>query len=166
MLRTHCLGKERHPLTPDNVVIMAGRRNCKACANAREKRWRDSHVEKVRAGCIRWRANNREKYLRIARFARHVRRIRAIAGLGSWTLAQWESLKASFNNRCLNCGLDEAQLAVLNRTLSPDHVRPLAKEGTNDLSNIQPLCHGKGGCNNRKHTKWIDYRGGFSLEIC
>jgi 5-methylcytosine-specific restriction endonuclease McrA len=75
-------------------------------------------------------------------------------------------LKASFNNRCLNCGLDEAQLAVLHRTLSPDHVRPLAKEGTNDLSNIQPLCHGKGGCNNRKHTKWVDYRGGFALEVC
>lgn len=163
MLRTNCL--KGHPLVTSNIVHEGGRRMCKICSVARHLRYREARPEVQRATTNRWRDNNREKFLTLCRYARHVRRIRAVARLGSWTLAQWEALKASFNNRCLKCGLSEAQLAVLNRRLSPDHVRPLAKAGTNDLSNIQPLCHGKGGCNNRKHTKWIDYRGGFALEI-
>lgn len=165
MLRTHCLGKDKHPLTADNVVVEGGRRMCKACSDERHRRYLQAHPERARARCNTWRANNREKWLSIARCARHIRRSRAVATLGSWTLAQWDSLKALFENRCLGCGLSESELILLGRRMSPDHVRPLAKGGTNELSNIQPLCHGKGGCNNRKHTKWIDYRGGFALEI-
>jgi hypothetical protein len=162
---THCA--KGHCLLSQKPIVVNGRvtRRCRQCYSAIARKYHQANPEKVNALTRKWRANNREKWLAIARMARHVRRIRAVARLGSWTLAQWEALKASFNNRCLKCGLSEAQLAVLSRRLSPDHVRPLAKEGTNDLSNIQPLCHGKGGCNNRKHTKWIDYRGGFALEI-
>lgn len=163
MLRTNCL--KGHPLTNDNVEIIAGRRNCRICTDARELRYREAHPEVQREITNRWRKNNREKYLSIARMARHIRRIRAIAQVGSWTLEQWATLKDAFGNRCLACGLSELGLKRLGRLISPDHVRPLAKGGTNDLSNIQPLCHGKGGCNNRKHTRWVDYRGGFPVEI-
>ena len=128
-------------------------------------RWHREHPEGARSRTNRWRERNRTKYLAACRFARHVRRIRAIAAVGSWTLAQWDFLKAAFDNRCVKCGLADSELKERGRVLSPDHVRPLAKGGTNNISNIQPLCHGKGGCNNRKYTKWIDYRGGFVLEI-
>ena len=40
----------------------------------------------------------------------------------------------------------------------PDHVLPIARGGSGDVSNIQPLCFGKGGCNNRKSIKHIDFR--------
>ena len=68
-----------------------------------------------------------------------------------------ESFKA-LGNVCVCCRLNEAELLLLGRRLVPDHVIPLSKGGTNYISNIQPLCHGKGGCNNTKGTKCTDFR--------
>jgi 5-methylcytosine-specific restriction protein A len=38
--------------------------------------------------------------------------------------------------------------------LEADHVVPLTKGGSNDISNIQPLC---GTCNRRKFVNIVDY---------
>ncbi len=162
-INKHCA--KGHKL--NEIVIVKGRptRRCKQCAASRATAYRERYPERSRARTNSWRKNNREKFLALCRYARHIRRIRAVARLGSWTVEQWNSLKESFENKCLACGLSEAALSLLGRRLSPDHIRSLAKGGTNDLTNIQPFCHGKGGCNNRKHTKWVDYRGGFALEI-
>jgi 5-methylcytosine-specific restriction protein A len=59
----------------------------------------------------------------------------------------WLLLCQEYGHRCLSCGK--------GGKLSVDHVVPLAKGGTNDLSNIQPLCL---RCNQRKGTRVEDYR--------
>jgi 5-methylcytosine-specific restriction endonuclease McrA len=76
---------------------------------------------------------------------------------GSFSQKQWIVLKNQYG-KCLCCGLTEKQLKKVNRKLVSDHVVPLSKGGSNTLSNIQPLCHGRGGCNNKKKDKHIDYR--------
>ena len=85
--------------------------------------------------------------------ARHHKR-RARRWQRARTLAQFIAL----GNACLCCRLDRGELAVFNRVLVPDHVIPIAHGGSNDISNIQPLCHGVNGCNNHKGVKHTDYR--------
>jgi hypothetical protein len=101
-----------------------------------------------------WRERNPEASCAVG----NRRRARANNGGGSYTASEWLILKAKYKFKCLCCKLSEKQLQRLGRKLVPDHVKPLAKQGRNSISNIQPLCHGPRGCNNRKHAKHIDYR--------
>ncbi len=118
------------------------------------KRWRKANMEKVRVAAKLWKADNPQKVKAML----HCRRARKLGNGGSFTGAEWTALKKFYDNRCLCCGKHERTLSRLHRTLTPDHVRSLAKGGRNDITNIQPLCHGRGGCNNRKGSKHIDYR--------
>jgi len=79
----------------------------------------------------------------------HVHRRRAqIKGTNtSFTPAEWRALCERYDNRCLRCREQ--------KPLSPDHVVPISRGGTNDIANIQPLC---AACNSWKATKTIDYR--------
>lgn len=103
----------------------------------------------------RWVENNPERTRLNRRAGLHRRRNRLA---GTWTAKEWIALKDAFGNICLCCGLSEAQLDALGRKLTPDHVIPVAKGGRNEISNLQPLCFGKGGCNNRKQMQCTDYR--------
>lgn len=69
---------------------------------------------------------------------------------GKHTFAEWNELKKFYNHMCLCCKQQEP-----NIKLTEDHVVPLSLGGTNDISNIQPLCQ---SCNSLKWTKIIDYR--------
>lgn len=71
---------------------------------------------------------------------------RSDEGVFSWE--EWKAVCQRYGDRCLRCG----DADVL---LTPDHIVPLSKGGTNWISNIQPLCL---RCNQRKGTKTIDYR--------
>lgn len=67
---------------------------------------------------------------------------------GRHTPKQWQALKEFYNFTCLCCGKREPEIR-----LTKDHVDP---RGTNDITNIQPLC---AECNHTKSGAHIDYRG-------
>jgi len=86
------------------------------------------------------------------------RRARKLSSGGDYSPEEWLALKKLYKYRCLCCGKSEKQLKALGRKLVPDHVIPLSKGGSNSIDNLQPLCHGKGGCNNKKNIRTTDYR--------
>ncbi len=51
---------------------------------------------------------------------------------GSFTWDEFLLVCAVYGNRCLKCGF--------TGKLSPDHVTPLFRGGSNNIDNIQPLC--------------------------
>jgi 5-methylcytosine-specific restriction endonuclease McrA len=104
----------------------------------RSKKWAESNPEKVRQA----KANNSRK-----------RRAARQASLGSFTVEEFEALCDAYGNTCLACGATEA-------VLEADHVVPLTKGGSDDISNIQPLC---GSCNRKKFVNIIDYRPSTDL---
>lgn len=120
---------------------------------ARERqRWQnDEKLREYKRGYIRERYRNNDDHKRKQKqhsmAALHTRRARKAANGGKYTAKEWRALCAKYDHRCLCCG--EA------KRLTPDHVVPIAKGGSNDISNIQPLCL---DCNLRKHTQTIDYR--------
>lgn len=59
-------------------------------------------------------------------------------------------MKARYDYTCLRCGKREPEIM-----LTPDHIIPVVKGGSSDISNIQPLC---GPCNSAKGANWTDYR--------
>lgn len=117
------------------------------------RNWYLRNVEKQHARTAMWERNN--PHAVAAKNAR--RRSRKKNNGGSYTAAEWAILKNSYGG-CAGCGLSEPEIMAIGRKLVPDHVVALAKDGTNDIGNLQPLCHGKGGCNNKKSAKYIDYR--------
>jgi 5-methylcytosine-specific restriction endonuclease McrA len=78
------------------------------------------------------------------------RRVRKAQAPGSHTEAESEALKATYDYTCLCCSRREPEIK-----LARDHVISLDEGGSDDISNIQPLCK---SCNSKKHTKSIDYR--------
>lgn len=65
---------------------------------------------------------------------------------GSHTLGEWENLKAQYNWACPNC---KKQIELVR-----DHIIPLAKGGSDNIENIQPLCR---SCNAKKHITIFKY---------
>lgn len=77
------------------------------------------------------------------------RRITLLAASGQHTLQEWEALKVKYKNTCPSCHRSEPEI-----TLTEDHIIPLSRGGSDDISNIQPLCR---PCNGRKSAKTIIY---------
>jgi 5-methylcytosine-specific restriction endonuclease McrA len=100
---------------------------------SRSDEWGKNNVEKVK----QFKANDRRK-----------RRAAKNASRGSFTAKEFEELCERYGNRCLSCG-------VTGVVLEADHVVPLTKGGSDDISNIQPLCR---SCNRRKFVAIVDYR--------
>lgn len=77
------------------------------------------------------------------------------------TAAQWLAALEYFNGRCAVCG---RPLNGLFHKAAQDHWIPITKGGGTTVSNIIPLCHGLGGCNNSKQnrdaTEWLIDRFG------
>jgi len=112
------------------------------------RRYRSTHLKEHRDRQKQWLdslAPDRLQALKQAQ--RQQRRARKAGGGGSYTKAEWESLCVRYEFRCLCC--------KEKKPLTVDHVVPLAKGGTNEITNIQPLCI---SCNCSKGTKTIDYR--------
>lgn len=101
--------------------------------------WKAARQDRYRQWC----SDNPEK----SRLRHHIRRARVTQTGGRFTAEEWKQLCDHYGNVCLACG--EA------KPLTIDHIVPVVKGGTNDISNIQPLC---GNCNSQKSRKTIDYR--------
>jgi len=158
---------------------------CKECDKQSAKEWRANNKERVHIMDAAWRKknaeyrkkyelNNKEKRLAKSRKwyslhsekrlilsrlwnklnpnkrkeAYHRRRARKNQNGGNFTWKEFIQLCEKFNNRCLSC-------KKIGIKLTPDHIVPLAKGGSNSINNIQPLC---GPCNSSKQVKIIDYR--------
>jgi len=126
---------------------------------ARRRQYCVNHLDIVHAYEHAWRLANPEKKRAACRKRRAMKR-----GLTEhFDAYQWEIVKAFYGNQCIKCHRGEEELVSLGLHLVPDHVIPLSKGGTDDIGNIQPLCHGRlkgsvGGCNSHKHNKTEDFR--------
>jgi 5-methylcytosine-specific restriction endonuclease McrA len=89
----------------------------------------------------------RKKHPRFYAIRAAVRRTRKTKAGGSFTLQQWTTLCNKYGNVCLCCGK--------HKKLTTDHVIPISKGGSSNISNIQPLCL---SCNSHKHTGTTDFR--------
>lgn len=67
---------------------------------------------------------------------------------GTYTAEQFKHLCEYYDNSCACC-------RKCNVPLEADHVLPVSKGGTSDITNIQPLCR---TCNASKGRREIDYR--------
>jgi 5-methylcytosine-specific restriction endonuclease McrA len=74
-----------------------------------------------------------------------------------------KELISLYGRRCLKCG-SKGQMSFVHaprmftkirKELCVDHILPLSKGGSNEISNFQLLCH---GCNISKKQKSTDYR--------
>lgn len=86
---------------------------------------------------------NKERYY----CAGSKRKARKLGNGGSHCPEAWRQLKELFGNRCLCCGKEVK--------LTKDHVIPITRGGTDDITNIQPLCM---TCNKSKHVADADFR--------
>jgi ribosomal protein L44E len=111
----------------------------------------EDHREWAAAG-LAWQKKPENAAARQAR-----RRARKLGQTVHYTPQEWQTLKQQLDYKCVGCGLTETALNLLGRKLVGDHIIALSNGGLDCIENIQPLCHGPDGCNNKKHAQTKDY---------
>lgn len=105
--------------------------------------YRKRHPKRIIKSVREWQKNNPDKVKEIHRR----RRARKKNAVGDVADSEWQKLCEYYNNTCLCC--NEV------KELTQDHIKPLSKNGTHTIDNLQPLCR---SCNAKKGNKFIDYR--------
>jgi 5-methylcytosine-specific restriction endonuclease McrA len=113
-----------------------------------QRQYYEHNREVVISRSEEWGKNNGEKVKQFKANNRRKRRAAKNASRGNFTAEEFKELCERYHNRCLSCG-------VTGVVLEADHVVPLTKGGSDDISNIQPLC---GYCNRSKFVDSVDYR--------
>lgn len=88
----------------------------------------------------RWAAKNKKA----VDARKQARRLRELNAPGSHTKKEWEELKAEYGNECAEH--DD----TCKGSITKDHKVPLIMGGSNDITNLQPLCRSH---NSRKSRK-------------
>jgi 5-methylcytosine-specific restriction endonuclease McrA len=147
--------RELHPLQPHDPAKIEARKQRRAAYN---KQWQKTRRMYVREKYRAYRRANKERYKELKRkwykahpeyevMRSHERRARVKSAPGTYTQAEWRALCSYYGDRCLRCGTTES--------LTVDHIVPLVHGGSNDISNLQPLCI---SCNSWKCAKTVDFR--------
>ena len=105
--------------------------------------WREANAMRVKEATARrykaWKEANPER----VRAHKVNRRARETGAKGFHTEVQWLDLLASYHGKCVYCGANAT---------ARDHVTPITKGGTDDISNIAPVCM---TCNSSKGAKQL-----------
>ncbi len=116
------------------------------------KRYLEDHPEvreKMKKIAQRWSDANRDKVREIKQRAQQVRQMRKAGLPATFTADDRRYCLMYWRDRCAICG----RPAGLWHTLAMDHWIPVTKYGAYVPTNILPLCHGVGGCNNSKNNR-------------
>lgn len=119
--------------------------NNKELAKKRSSEWKKDHPEKTKENRRKEYINNPEKSKGHWRKRRAI--LNGVSG-GHYTHDEFVDLCNKYGNKCLCCGRDDVKLTA-------DHIIPISKHGSDEISNIQPLCK---SCNSRKGIGCTDYR--------
>jgi 5-methylcytosine-specific restriction endonuclease McrA len=146
-------GREGKPQTHEHKAKMVATRRAngsyrKGCGKGRTLKG----LENSRKAKRNWKLKNKEK----VNFHTRIRRYRLRGAEGNHSYSEWLELKRKYNNMCLCCKRFEPEIE-----LTEDHIVPILLGGSNDISNIQPLCK---SCNSQKFTSIIDYRNLFGYS--
>lgn len=158
--RDAILGKKKEYRERNRESLLQKLKNYHAANKEKEKEYRKKNRDKLNANAARWARENRPHRagkLREWRAANpekvHIqksnRRFREKGAEGEFSAAEWDALLKKFGYKCLRCGREGVKL-------TPDHVVPISRGGSNTIDNIQPLCR---SCNSWKGNRVIvDFR--------
>ena len=122
-----------------NPILRATRAQMGDVYNAKRREYRRRNLAKLRFKARRYYWRNWEKK-RIEHQAAVAKRKKA---RGKYTKTEWHHLLSAHRYRCAYCNR-----RITRRTASADHVIPLARGGTNWITNIVPSCL---ACNQQKN---------------
>lgn len=128
-------------------------RNAKFCSSiCYIKIYLIKNRKKINIKNAKWIKNNKEKVRSYHRknYQNFILKKRALAkarSTGHIKLQEWIQLCEKSNNKCLHCGIKGDY-----NSLSIDHIIPFSLGGSNDITNLQPLCL---KCNQKKGNRFI-----------
>lgn len=125
-------------------VKAARKANIQASPERHSGYWRTyrlRHPDKIRVSTNRWRAANPDKM----RATWHRRRTAKASSEGSWTKEDIERIRLHQRNKCACC-----RVSFRKTGCEVDHIKPLARGGSNWPSNLQLMCK---SCNSRKQAQ-------------
>ena len=155
MTTRYWLGKKRYPETIKKIKekralqVMPKGENSPHWGKKQSKETIEKRVNQLRGSNNPNFKHGLSKIREYKAFIENKRIVRKKGNGGSHTFNEWVALKTKYNFMCLCCKKREPEVK-----LTQDHIVPLVVGGSDDISNIQPLC---GSCNSRKRTKTINF---------
>lgn len=138
---------------------------CKECSKARSRKWAIENPDRSKEISKQRIVNKPLEYKAYQKVAQAKRRTILRQLPSTLTPRDWENALGYFNGCCAVCGRQLNDLFGTH-TAAADHWIPVVSPDCPGTipTNIVPLCHGEGGCNNKKSAKhpalWLTERYG------